>query len=61
MIDLSWKDDRTLLIRYPNGSRDPAEFSCQPHWGTIHIDCVGYSPDSSKPVGKMPPVQSCVW
>jgi hypothetical protein len=57
LIDLSWKDDRTLLIRYPSDSRNPAEFHCQPQSEGIRIECVGYTPDYSKPVGKMPPVQ----
>lgn len=61
LIDLSWKEDRTLLIRYPNNSRDPAEFSCRSKYGTIHVDCVGYTPDPNKPVGMMPPVQRWVW
>lgn len=61
LIDLSWKDDRTLLIHYPNDSRDPAEFSCQSQWEGIRIECVGYAPDYSKPVGKMPPVQRGLW
>jgi hypothetical protein len=56
LIDLSWKDDRTLLIRYPNDSRSPTEFRCQPQLGEIHIECVGYAPDYNKPVGEMPPV-----
>jgi len=57
LIDLSWKDDRTLLIRYPSDFRNPAEFRCQSQWEGIQIECVGYAPDYSKPVGKMPPVQ----
>lgn len=61
LIGLSWKDDRTLLIRYPNDSRDPTEFRCQSQFGAIHIDCVGYTPNYSKPVGEMPPVQSALW
>lgn len=61
LIELSWKDDRTLLIRYPNNSRDPAEFRCQSQFGDIHIECVGYTADYSKPVGQMPPVQRGLW
>lgn len=61
LIDLSWKDDRTLLIRYPNDSRDPAEFRCQSRLGAIHIECVGHTPDYSKAVGEMPPVQRGLW
>jgi len=57
LIYLSWKDDRTLLIRYPSDFRNPAEFRCQSQWEGIQIECVGYAPDYSKPVGKMPPVQ----
>jgi hypothetical protein len=57
LIDLSWKDDRTLLIRYPSDSRNPAEFRCQSQWVGVRIECAGYTPDYSKPVGKMPPVQ----
>ena len=29
LIDLAWKDDRTLLIRYPNDSRYVEEFRCR--------------------------------
>ena len=61
LIDLSWKDDRTLLIHYPNDSRYPEEFSCQSKWSGIRIDCVGYIPDYKKSVGEMPPVQRWVW
>jgi hypothetical protein len=61
LIDLSWKDDRTLLIRYPSDSRNPAEFWCQSQWQGVRIECVGYAPDYSMPVGKMPPVQRGLW
>lgn len=61
LIDLSWKDKRTLLIRYPNDSRAPEEFRCQSQWRGIHIVCVAYAPDYNKPVGKMPPVQRSMW
>jgi hypothetical protein len=61
LIELSWKGDRTLLIRYPNDSRDPDEFRCQARWEDVQIDCVGYTPDYSKPVGEMPPVQRWTW
>lgn len=57
LVDVSWKDDRTLLIRYPNDSRTPAEFHCQSQWEGIQVQCTGYAPDYSKPIGKMPPVQ----
>lgn len=56
LIDLLWKDDRTLLIRYPSDFRSPAEFWCQ-----SQVECVGYLPDYSKSVGKMPPVQRGLW
>ena len=61
LIDLSWKNDRTLLIRYPSDSPNPAEFWCQSQWEGIRIECVGYAPDYSRPVGKMPPVQRGLW
>lgn len=61
LVVLLWKNDGTLLIRYPNDSRVPAEFRCQPQWGSIHIDCLGYAPDYSKPVAAMPPVQRSMW
>jgi hypothetical protein len=54
LIDLSWKDERTRLIRYPSDSRKPAEFRCQSQGEGIQIECVGYAADYSKPVGKMP-------
>lgn len=58
LIELSWKDDRTLVIRYPSDSRNPDEFRCQSQWEGIQIECVGYVPDYSKPVGEMPPGHS---
>ena len=61
LIDLSWKDDRTLLIRYPSDSPYPTEFRCQSQWEGIQIECVGYAPDYGKPVGKMPPVHRGLW
>jgi len=61
LIDLSWRNDHTLLIRYPSDSRDPAEFRCQAKWEGVQIECVGYTPDYNKPVGKMPPVQRRLW
>ncbi|HZZ39376.1 MAG TPA: hypothetical protein VFE06_09610 [Acidobacteriaceae bacterium] len=50
-----------LLIRYPNDSRDPTEFRCQPQWKGIQIECIGYTPDYEKPIAKMPPVQRWLW
>jgi hypothetical protein len=61
LIDLSWKDDRTLLIRYPSDYGKLAEFRCQSQWEGIRIECVGYTPDYSKPLGKMPPAQRGLW
>jgi len=61
LIDLSWKDGHTLLIRYPSDSSNPAEFRCQSQWQAVRIECDGYAPDYSKPVGKMPPVQRGLW
>ncbi len=61
LIDLSWSDDRILMIRYPSDYRNPAEFWCQSQWEGIRIDCVGYPPDYSKPVGQMPPVHRGLW
>jgi hypothetical protein len=61
LIDLSWKDDRTLLIRYPSDYGSFAEFQCESQWEGIRIECVGYTPDYSKPLGKMPPAQRGMW
>jgi hypothetical protein len=61
LIDISWKDNRTLRIRYPSDFRNPSELSCQSEWEGIQIECVVYAPDYSKPVGKMPPVQRGLW
>jgi hypothetical protein len=58
LVDLKWKDSGTLVIRYPNDSRNLREFNCQSEWNGIHIECVGYKPDYSVPVGAMPPVRS---
>lgn len=56
-IELSWKDNQTLLIRYPSDSRDPTEFSCRSQWKNIQIECLVYTPDYNSPVGSMPPVK----
>ena len=61
LIDITWKDDRTLLIRYPSDSQYPGEFRCQSQWEGIKIECIGYAPDYNKPVGKMPPAQRLLW
>lgn len=61
LIELSWKDDRKLVIRYPSDFRSPDEFHCESQWEGIQIECVGYIPDYSKPVGEMPPVQRGLW
>jgi hypothetical protein len=60
-IDIGWKDDRTLLIRYPSGSGKLEGFQCESQWRGIHIECVGYTPDYDKPPGKMPPVKRGFW
>jgi hypothetical protein len=61
LIELSWKDNRTLVIRYPSDSPKPDEFRCQSQWERIQIECVGYDPDYRKPVGEMPPVKRGLW
>jgi hypothetical protein len=61
LINLLWKDDRTLLIRYPSDSHYPAEFRCLSQWESIQIECVGYAPDYSRPVGEMLPVHRGLW
>lgn len=60
-INISWKDERTLLIRYPSDSPEPGEFSCQSRWDGIQIECVGYLPDYNEAVGNMPPAQRGFW
>jgi hypothetical protein len=60
-IDLAWKDERTLLIRYPSGPGKLEGFQCQSQWRGIHVECVGYTPDYDKPPGKMPPVKRGFW
>ena len=61
LLSVSWKDDHTLIIRYPNDSRYPAEFHCQSKWESVQIECVAYAPDYSQPDGTMPPVQRRLW
>jgi hypothetical protein len=53
-VDLAWKDNRTLLIRYPNDYRYVNEYSCQSQMPGIRIECVGYVPDDHKWVPDMP-------
>ena len=60
-IELLWKDNQTLLIRYPSDSRDPTEFSCRSQWKNIQIECLKYTPDYNIPVGSMPPVKRGLW
>ena len=62
LIDVAWQDNRTLIIRYPNDySRYGEEYRCQTKLGDIRIECVGYMPDYSKPLAKMPPVRRWPW
>jgi hypothetical protein len=61
LLKLEWKDAKTLLIQYPNDSRSASEFRCQSQWDDIQIGCIAYTPDYSKPVGKMPPVKRWLW
>lgn len=61
LIELSWKDGRTLVIRYPSDSRNPDELRCQSQTDGVQIECVGYVPDYSKALGEMPPVQRGLW
>jgi hypothetical protein len=61
LIDIAWKDDRTLIIRYPNDSRYAEEYRCQSESEGIRIECIGYMPDYSKTVAEMPPVRRWLW
>lgn len=61
LIDLAWKDTRTLIIRFPNDSRYMEEYRCESEWDGVRIECNGYVPDYGKPVAKMPPVQRRLW
>jgi hypothetical protein len=61
LLKLEWKSARTMLIQYPNDSRSLGEFRCQTQWDDVQIECVAYTPDYSKPVGKMPPVKRWLW
>jgi hypothetical protein len=61
LVGLEWKESTLLVIRYPNDSRYSEEFRCESRWNDVSIECVAYTPDYSKPVGKMPPVKRCFW
>jgi hypothetical protein len=62
LIDVAWRDNRTLIIRYPNDySGYGEEYRCQTKSGDIRIECIGYLPDYSKPLAKMPPVRRWPW
>jgi hypothetical protein len=61
LIEVAWKDGRTLIIRYPKDSRYAEEYRCQTKSGDIRIECIGYTPDYIKPVAKMPPVRRWLW
>jgi hypothetical protein len=61
LLELEWKDARTLLIRYPNDSRNLDEFRCQSRWDDVQIECIAYTPDYSKPAVEMPPVKRGLW
>jgi hypothetical protein len=56
LIELEWKGANELVVRYPNDSSRAREFRCQSTWEDVRIECVGYAPDYTKPVRKMPPV-----
>jgi|SRR5271168_2994164 len=55
LIDVAWKDDRTLVIRFPNDSRDTREYRCDSEWDGVRIECLGYKASHDKPSGEMPP------
>jgi len=61
LIGLAWKDDQTLVIRFPNDSRYIEEYRCESEWDGVHIECIGYVPDYAKPAAKMPPVERWFW
>jgi hypothetical protein len=57
LLEVAWRDNRTLIVRYPNDSRYAEEYRCQPQFGDIRIECIGYMPDYTKAVGRMPPAR----
>jgi hypothetical protein len=54
MLHLEWVGPNALVIRYPNNSPASDEFLCRSPWNGIHIQCLPYSPDYSKPHGNIP-------
>jgi hypothetical protein len=62
LIELEWRDAKTLLIHYPNDFRNAREFRCKSKWGGgVQIECIPFTPNYSKPVAKMPPVKRWFW
>jgi hypothetical protein len=61
LIEIAWPDSRTLIIRYPEDSRNTQEHRCQTTSSDIRIECIGYVPDYSRPLAKMPTVRRWPW
>jgi hypothetical protein len=57
LIQLEWKGNDKLVIRYPKDSGYPPEFRCQSNWNEVQVECIAYAPDYNKPLAKMPPVK----
>lgn len=60
-LDLEWSGPDTLVIHYPNYSREPDEFSCRSRLGRIRIECVPYASGYGNRTETMPPVKSLFW
>ncbi len=54
MIKLEWNGPHVLIVRYPNKYTTPGEFFCKSRWKDLQVECVSYTPDYSKPLGRMP-------
>jgi hypothetical protein len=61
LIGLAWKDDQTLMIRFPSDSPYMEDYRCESEWDGVRIECIGYVPDYGKPVAQMPPVHRWFW
>ena len=61
LIDLSWKDDRTLLIRYPSDSEILPNFAVNRNGKAFKLSAPDMPRITTSPLAKMPPVQRWLW
>jgi hypothetical protein len=61
LIDLSWKDDRTLLIRYPSDSAILPNFAVNRNGKAVKLSASDMPRITTSPFAKCHPVQRWLW